>query len=106
MNFWIGMAAVAAGVVLGIGLIARHVTDEVRKVAGAGRRKVVRLRAKLLRSPFTAGLTPLALVYRVTLQPAEPDAKTITKLYAYDPGQMFLRGSSVRQFSGGVWRDA
>jgi hypothetical protein len=106
MSFWIGMAAVAAGVLLGIGLIARHVADEVRRAAGAGRRKVVRLRAKLLRSPFTAGLTPMALVYRVTLQPPEPEAKSVTKLYAYDPGQVFLRGSSVRQFSGGVWRDA
>jgi hypothetical protein len=106
MNFWIGMVAVAVGVLMGIGLIVGHVSNEVRRAAGAGRRKVVRLRAKLLRWPLTPGLTPLALVYRVTLEPPEPEAKTVTKLFAYDPGQIVLRGSSVRQFSGGVWRDA
>ncbi|HET9160578.1 MAG TPA: hypothetical protein VFN88_08200 [Caulobacteraceae bacterium] len=66
---------------------------------------MVRLRAKWVRSPFAAGLSPLAVVYRVTTQGEDQSAKV--KLYAYDPGRWFSRSESpVRQFSGGVWRDA
>jgi hypothetical protein len=106
MSFWIGLAAIASGVLLAFVLIALHAANEVRVGAAKGGRQVLRLRAKLLRWPFASGLTPLAVVYRVTTQPAEPEAKAVVKLYAYDPGQVFLRGSNVRQLSGGVWRDA
>jgi hypothetical protein len=71
----------------------------------AGGREVLRIRGKWLRSPFAVGLSPLAFVYRVTMQSPEESAKT--KLYAYDPGAWFSRHAAhVRQFSGGVWRDA
>jgi hypothetical protein len=78
---------------------------EVRRRVEGGGRKVMRLKAKWLRSPFATGLSPLAIIYRVTTQVGEDAAKV--KLYAYDPGQWLSRTTSpVRQFSGGVWRDA
>jgi hypothetical protein len=82
---------------------AREIT---RKVSASGKR-VVRIRFRPLRSPFVSGLSPLALVYRVTTMAEEEASKAIVRLYAYDPGRWFSRyGSSLRQFSGGVWRDA
>ena len=80
-------------------------TREIRRKVESGGRRVVRFRGKWLRSPLIAGLTPMAVIYRVTTQVGEEAAKV--KLYAYDPGRLFSRSiAPVRQFSGGVWRDA
>ena len=97
-------AAVFAVAAVVISLRVTAIAQIRRKVEAEGRR-VVRLRGKWLRSPLIAGLTPLALVYRVTTQVGEEAAKV--KLYAYDPGRWLSRSiATVRQFSGGVWRDA
>ena len=77
-----------------------------RKVTASGKR-VVRIRFKPIRSPFVSGLSPLAFVYRVTTIAEGEASKAIVRLYAYDPGRWFSRhGAALRQFSGGVWRDA
>lgn len=107
MSSWVWIFAVVAVVVavcLLFGLKARSTV--ARKVAIGGRR-VLRIRGKWLRSPFARGLTPFALVYRVTTQSDDEGAKAVIKLYAYDCGRWFSRYEhEVRQFSGGVWRNA
>ena len=73
------------------------------RAAAAGRR-VVRVRPRWVRNIFVSGLTPFAIVYRVT---AESEGRSTSRLYAFDPGQWFSRHNQpVRMFSGGVWRDA
>ena len=105
----ISLLIAAGGAVIAVGavVVSLHVTavrEIHRKVEAQGRR-VMRYRMRWLRSPLVAGLTPMALVYRVTTQVGEEAAKV--KLYAYDPGRWFSRSiATVRQFSGGVWRDA
>jgi hypothetical protein len=89
-----GAVFAAIAVVVTLSVAGRR---EIRRKVESGGRRVVRFRAKWLRSPLVAGLTPFAVVYRVTTQVGEEAAKV--KLYAYDFG-------TVRQFSGGVWRDA
>jgi hypothetical protein len=97
-----GLVLAVAAVLISLNLTA---VREIRRKVEAGGRKVVRLRVRWLRSPLTMGLTPLALVYRVTTQVGEEAAKV--KLYAYDPGRWLSRTvAPLRQFSGGVWRDA
>jgi hypothetical protein len=99
-----GAGAVFALAAMALTLNATAAAEIRRRVEGGGR-QVVRLKAKWVRSPFTAGLTPLAVVYRVTTR--SHDETLRVKLYAYDPGRWFSRTiDAVRQFSGGVWRDA
>ena len=99
---------VVVALVLIVIVNSRAAGEIVRKVSAGGKR-VVRIRLKALRSPFVSGLTPLAFVYRVTTAP-EVDAeasRAIVRLYAYDLGRWFSRrDTTLRQFSGGVWRNA
>lgn len=94
-----------AGLVLLGFLCALKARSAIAAKLRADGRRVLRMRGKLFRSPFATGLSPLAFVYRVTTQAPDEDAKT--KLYAYDPGAWFSRHEAhVRQYSGGVWRNA
>lgn len=98
------LAAVLRVTALAVFLHGKAIRAITRKAAGDGRR-VVRVRRKMIVGLFAPGLTPLALVFRVTTQRTEAESKV--KLYAYDPGRWFSRrATTVRQFSGGVWRDA
>jgi hypothetical protein len=107
MSYLVVGAGAIMGVLAVILVMNRKAAGEIsRKVSSSGKR-VVRIRFKPLRSPFVSGLSPLALVYRVTTMAEEEASKAIVRLYAYDPGRWFSRyGSSLRQYSGGVWRDA
>ena len=99
--------AAVVGVLAIVLIMNRKAAREITRKVSAGGKRVVRIRFKPLRSPFVAGLSPLALVYRVTTMAEEEASKVIVRLYAYDPGRWFSRyGSSLRQYSGGVWRDA
>ena len=102
---WAGAAFV--GVLVVMVIINLKAVDEISRRAANGGKRVVRVRLKALRSPFVSGLTPLALVYRVTTMTEAESSRANVRLYAYDPGRWFSRHvSSLRQFSGGVWRDA
>ena len=95
------VAAVAALAVLIVSRVGARAVAE--RVEAEGRR-VVRVRPRWIRNIFSRGLTPLAIVYRVT---AETEGRSTVRLYAYDLGQSLSRHNRlVRLFSGGVWRDA
>lgn len=98
----IGVAALAAGGLLLHRQGVAAVTDQVTRDG----RRVLAIRPKWLRKVMAQGLTPLALVYRVTTLSEGAESKPHVRLYAYDLGQFFSRGNRhVRYFSGGVWRN-
>lgn len=106
MTLWIIVAAVVAVWTIWMVVLGAKARAEIGRKAANGGRQVLSMRGKLLRSPFAEGLSPLGLVYRVTLQ-ADHSDRAVVKLYAYDPGKWFSRHAAhVRQYSGGVWRDA
>jgi hypothetical protein len=99
--------AAVVGVLAIVVIMNRKAAREITRKVTAGGKRVIRIRFKPLRSPFVTGLSPLALVYRVTTIAEEEASKVMVRLYAYDPGRWFSRyDSSLRLFSGGVWRDA
>src|SRR5215212_9183858 len=107
MSYVAMVGAAVVGALVVILIINRKLAGEISRKASAGGKRVVRVRFKPLRSPFISGLSPLAFVYRVTTVAEGEASKAIVRLYAYDPGRWFSRhGASLRQFSGGVWRDA
>jgi hypothetical protein len=105
---YVALAGAAfVGVLAIILLLNRKAVVAISRKASANGKRVVRIRFKALRSPFVSGLSPLAFVYRVTTTAEEETSKAAVRLYAYDPGRWFSRHeTSLRQFSGGVWRDA
>jgi hypothetical protein len=106
MTIWIVLAAIVAVWALWTLVLSAMARGQIARKAASGGRQVLNMRGKLFRSPFAEGLTPLGLVYRVTLQDEESE-RAVVKLYAYDPGAWFSRHAAhVRQYSGGVWRDA
>ena len=107
MSYTVLSGAVVVAVLAIILAMNLQAAGEISRKVSAGGKRVVRIRLKPIRSPFVSGLSPLAFVYRVTTMAEEGASKAIVRLYAYDPGRWFSRhGTSLRQFSGGVWRDA
>jgi hypothetical protein len=107
MSFVVLAGAAVLGVLAIILIMNRKAAGAIsRKVSASGKR-IVRIRFRPIRSPFVSGLSPLAFVYRVTTMAEGEASKAVVRLYAYDPGRWFSRhGANLRQFSGGVWRDA
>jgi hypothetical protein len=101
-------AGVGAAVVVVTLVLSRLAALPIaRKVAERGKR-VARIRRQWRPRLLVEGLTPLAFVYRVTtVSDEDGQPKATVRLYAYDPGQWLSRHrGNLRQFSGGVWRDA
>ena len=99
---WGGGALICA---LGLLFMRVRAARKIARQATADGKQVIRIRPKLVRPLFISGLTPLAMIYRVTT--TTEDSKAQVRLYAYDPGMWFSRTDrSLRQYSGGVWRNA
>ena len=103
--FWTGIGVLVLMVAAALNWFAA--APIVSKVSERGKR-VARIRRQWRPRLWAEGLTPLALVYRVTtVTEEEGQPKATVRLYAYDPGQWLSRHrGNLRQFSGGVWRDA
>ena len=107
MSYIVVSGAALVAVLAVVLVMNRRAVGKISRKVSAGGKRVVRIRFKPIRSPFVSGLSPLAFVYRVTTMAEGEASKAIVRLYAYDPGRWFSRhGAALRQFSGGVWRDA
>ena len=81
---------------------AREVEARLRESG----RQVLHLRRKWLHRVGERGISPLAIVYRVTAASEGQGSKSSVRLYAFDPGQWLSRTNElVRLYSGGVWRN-